>query len=104
MGRISYFHPRSGTKVPLAFFVLINIFFFLSQLLAVALSTTNGAPAPQNFGAFNFQGVGFNRETGKGYVQNFMFYFTTYLQDYINTSIDIKMCPINAKTCSFYYG
>merc|ERR1711988_1670641 len=34
--------------------------------LAMTLSTTNGAPAPQNFGAFNFQGVGFNRETGKG--------------------------------------
>merc|ERR1712241_726225 len=34
--------------------------------LTVALSTTDGAPRPQSFGAFNFAGVGFNRETGKG--------------------------------------
>merc|ERR1739848_975347 len=34
--------------------------------LTVALSTTDGAPTPQRIGAFNFAGVGFNRETGKG--------------------------------------
>ena len=35
----------------------------------MALSTNDAAPTPQGFGAFNLQGVGFNRETGKGYVK-----------------------------------
>merc|ERR1712168_776573 len=34
--------------------------------LAVALSSNDAAPAPQQFGAFNLQGIGINKETGKG--------------------------------------
>ena len=47
-------------------FVLLKYFLFHLQFLTVALSTTDGAPAPQRIGAFDFAGVGFNRETGKG--------------------------------------
>merc|ERR1712109_157702 len=46
-----------GLKMKIALCLLI---------LILALSKSDGAPAPQSFGAFNLAGVGVNKETGKG--------------------------------------
>ena len=52
---------------------IYHIQFLNLQISTVALSMTDGAPAPQRIGAFNFAGVGFNKETGKGYEDYYLY-------------------------------